>query len=235
MLPVRSDFHEPPTRSSDPLDRRCPAGRGLLQRFQQIRTHSSSGSGSDVQCSECLGSGDHPGEEQGPVRATLLFQDDAGSAILGHLQVSRVETRTDRQTLLFYSVQRCDPSGVCQVLEAGFGLIPNRDLVLSNGELKLQTNTREEANQEFQREVGSGGAIRLEWTPVSGSVTDFHSHSRTRVSRLVLTHSHVVGSLSSALAEGRVLGFAIDAGNSNALVGTQREGTISIFKPELVP
>jgi hypothetical protein len=101
--------------------------------------------------------------------------------------------------------------------------------------LRLQTNTRQEANPEFQRETGSGGTIRLEWTPVSGFVTDFHSHSRTRVSGIVLTQSHVVGSLSSALADGRVVGFAVDAGNSNASMGTQREGTISIFKPERVP
>jgi hypothetical protein len=167
----------------------------------------------------------------GPMASVSFFGDDAGGALIGDVQVSRNVSKTETSTFLFYSIQRCDSNtGECVLSNQGFGLIPNRDFVASRTDARLRTNTSASANPDFGREIGSGGAITLEWTQTSGFTTDFHGHSRTRFPGLSMEHSQFASTMSSALTEGTVFGIAVGPGNSTGTIGRARFGSLFILK-----
>ena len=167
----------------------------------------------------------------GPTASVSFFGDVPGGALIGEVQVSRNVSKTETQTFLFYSIQRCDSNtGVCELSDVGFGLIPNRDFVTSRGDARLRTNTSAAANPEFVREIGSGGSITLEWTQTSGFTTDFHGHSRTRFPGFSMERTQFASTMSSALADGSVLGVAVSPANSSGSIGRARFGSLLILK-----
>lgn len=97
------------------------------------------------------------------------------------------------------------------VLEWGRGEIPNEDLEGSfgGGMLRLETNTSASANPDFDRIVGSGGPISVEWHKTD----DFLIH-RAGTTRIEFGGgvTHLVGTFTTASAssEGTVLGFPVN-------------------------
>jgi hypothetical protein len=137
----------------------------------------------------------------------------------------------DQQLLLFYSIERCDPvAGVCDTAEQGSGLIPPGDLIVRGRKTILRTNTSMGANPAFERFMGSGGAINLEWIRTSAIVTSSRVQSRTRIKGVLLDHFRFHSTLSSALTEGSLLGLELDPGNSGGNVGTVHSGVITVAK-----
>lgn len=161
----------------------------------------------------------------------FFFSEDSEGALIGNVQVFRSQTKSARETFLFYSVQRCDfTTGECREVEGGSGVIPNGDLAIGGREVSLHTNTSLAANPDFYRVAGDGGVITLQWIAYSAYVQKFHSHSQTRIGGVFIDHSQFAGTFSSALIEGTVLGAPVSAGNSGGSLGTVRSGSVVIQK-----
>jgi hypothetical protein len=143
---------------------------------------------------------------------------------------------TDQQLFLFYFIERCDPVvGWCDTAEEGSGLIPPGDLIVRGRKTVLRTNTSIDANATFERFVGSGGAINLQWMRTSAVVTSSRVQSRTRIKGVLLDHSRFHSTRSSALTQGSLLGLKLDRGNSGGDVGTIHSGVITVAKSPLEP
>lgn len=79
------------------------------------------------------------------------------------VSVSRTGTPSDPHTMLFYRISTCDGTIGCVFVDAGSGEIPSGDLKGNGAVMTLVTNTSAATNPSFNRFVGSGGPIELEW------------------------------------------------------------------------
>jgi hypothetical protein len=184
-----------------------------------------------VNASSSAGASTFHFKSRGPQAQLFFFEEGPSGVVFGDLQVERSETKTSRETLLFYSIQRCDPTtGECELLEQGSGLIPNGDFVAGRRVVTLHTNTSTEANPAFDRAGGSGGPITLQWTRTSAFVNDFHGHSRVQFEGVVIEKSQFAGTFSSALAQGSISGVAVSPASSSGTIGIVRNGLLVIQK-----
>lgn len=169
-------------------------------------------------------------KSRGPFAQVSFFTETPGGVLFGFLDVTRGAVNTQEQTLLFYTVERCDLiTGECNLLELGSGLIPNRALVVRARETTLHINTAA-ANPGFERFIGSGGLISLRWTQNSAVVTDFKGHSRTRIAGVLMERSQFSSTSSSAFIEGALLGTTLSSDNSTGVVGRVRSGLLVVQK-----
>lgn len=143
--------------------------------------------------------------------------------------VSRGGTPSDPHTMLFYSISRCDGAVGCAFLEAGSGEIPNGDFKGSGGAvMTLMTNTSAASNPSFQRFVGSGGPIAVEWradgfiSSLSNGIFEVHSGNSSR-------SEHGESQSRSASVSGTLIGLTLPLPDDthNSSIGTgQQEITI---------
>jgi hypothetical protein len=163
--------------------------------------------------------------------ANVFWSSFGETNVFGFLFVARNRAGQDTETTLYYDITECDAFFSCRTIESGFGFIPATDLKGNGGsKLTLETNTSAEANPGFSRWVGSGGAIRVEFsvTPEFQSMFANGGHDYTKFRDLTFRRSFG-GNFrsSSADAEGTVIGFAVPL-DSFAGMGEEHRATISI-------
>ncbi len=153
----------------------------------------------------------------------------------GTVNASRGGTTGNPQTWMEYYVVQCDWYS-CYYLEAGYGLIPNRDLSGGGGRLHLSTNT--DGNPNFYVWAGSGGQLSVDWQSnglysSSWSGTTQYDYAAACDSVACYSgykhRSQGKSTNTSASASGSVVGVALPL-TGDAWIGTNRQVTIDIYR-----
>jgi len=172
----------------------------------------------------------------GDVAYVNWFNADSGgggggfSYTAGYLNVGRGGPTNRPQTFLDYYVYQfvCDPYFNCSfnLLAAGYGLIPNRDLSGGGGQLRLNTNTANDPS--FFVYAGPAGIVSVSWNSNGLSQNSSSGTSSYRFGNFTQRNQ---GSSTnwSANATGNVVGLPI-LSFPNAQIGTNHSVTIDIYR-----
>lgn len=130
-----------------------------------------------------------------------------GEGFFGNVYVTRGGDANDPKTYLGYSVIQFSPS--YEILEEGFGVIPNGDLTGdAASHLDLDTDTSAAANPDFERFAGNGGVITVQWTRVQGYLNRLTGTAQRDVGSLLYIWSGTFET-HPATAEGTVVDKAV--------------------------
>jgi hypothetical protein len=158
----------------------------------------------------------------------VTFTDGFNSTV-GSLTVDRGGPTKPQTAMSYFVVQEsCDPETfncLYDLVAAGSGLIPNRDLSGSGKQLRLNTNTA--GNPNFFVYAGSSGVIAAQWNANGLYQTTMSGTTSERFGGFTERHQ---GSSTywSANTTGNVVGIPIPA-IPNAQIGTSHNVTIDIY------
>ncbi|MGH2368393.1 MAG: hypothetical protein ACRDI2_09340 [Chloroflexota bacterium] len=168
--------------------------------------------------------------------AEIRWREPAGewpAGVLTHVYVQQgtgfgVNRSDGPLTYLWYHVSRCCPF---EQLESGEGLIPNGDLQGSgNSRLSLRTDTQASANPRFNRYVGSGGVIALDWEWDRDNWQRAAENTQARIGD-VTVHRNGHFTFSQGVVQGSAFGRPVGGDIDEHRIGHATDGYVEVVRP----
>jgi hypothetical protein len=205
----------------------APRAESSGPRFSTASDTGGGGGGGGTQVFHFVANGD-----AGSVNWFNFAGDSLGgfTYTIGYLNVARGGSTKSPLTFLDYSIYQfgCDPYWNCfyNLIGAGYGIIPNRDLSGGGKQLQLSTNTANDPS--FFVYWGGGGQISVKWN--SNGFGQISSSGTTSYRFGNFTYfSQGSSSYASANASGSVVGIPI-APNPYAQTGSNHNVTLAIYR-----